>query len=122
MMGWIVSSAVIVVLAVFIFVVSAALYRQIVRKPDRSIDYARSPVIFRWNRWDTMTIGLGAYSVLCVFLLFLLLASGITIDNPFVQFFAHQGMVWSIVSFAYFIVRISLILKGIKERWTDDRQ
>lgn len=55
------------------------------------------------------------YACICVQALNILVSTGETIQNPYVQFFTNQSQVWIIVASGYLISRISLTLKGIKE-------
>lgn len=41
----------------------------------------------RWNVFDTLTIVLSIYTILCVQSLNMLVSSGQTVENPYVQFF-----------------------------------
>src|SRR5690625_7782451 len=71
----------------------------------------------RWNVFDTMSIALAIYAIICVQILNYLVASGLTINNVFVQFFTNQTQVWTFVSISYLISRISMTIKSIKVRW-----
>lgn len=49
----------------------------------------------------------------------ILLSSGETIDNPYVQFFTNQAQAWIIVIVVYFVMRISATIKSIQARLDD---
>jgi hypothetical protein len=108
---------------VFILVVATvglSLEKKIVRTPKKKIDLRKSHVLFRWNRFDTLTIVFAGYAFLCTACLFFLLTAKKDFTDSYVQFFSNQAFTWVLVSFIYFISRVSLLLKGIKERWPDD--
>lgn len=89
--------------------------RHIVRKNGYKIDFTKTKVYFRWNVFDTISACLAVYACICVQALNILVSTGQTIQNPYVQFFTNQSQVWIIVASCYLISRISLTLKGIKE-------
>lgn len=89
--------------------------KYIVRKKGYKIDFTKTKVYFRWNVFDTITVCLAVYTCICVQVLFVLVSSGFTIQNPYVQFFIMQSLPWTFVTTIYLISRISLTLKGIKE-------
>ncbi|WP_242144139.1 MULTISPECIES: hypothetical protein [unclassified Bacillus cereus group] len=89
--------------------------KYIIRKKGNKIDFIKTKVYFRWNVFDTISVCLAVYACICVQVLNILVSSGLTIQNPYVQFFTNQSQVWIIVASAYLIGRISLTLKGIKE-------
>ncbi|MEH6850667.1 MULTISPECIES: hypothetical protein [Bacillus] len=89
--------------------------KYIVRKAGNKIDFTKTKVYFRWNVFDTISVCIAAYACICVQVLFFLVSSGLTVKNSYVQFFASQSQMWTIVASLYLISRISLILKGIKE-------
>lgn len=66
-----------------------------------------------------MTLLLAIYTVVCVQALNILLSSGETIDNPYVQFFTNQAQAWVIVMVVYFVMRISATIKSIQARIGD---
>lgn len=102
--------------------VAVPMERKLIRKANRKIDFKQTAVYFRWNRFDTLTVGLAAYAYFCVVGLFLLVTTGKTFENNYVRFFATQAQTWVLITFLYFISRVSLTLKGIKERWPDDTE
>ncbi|MGE7631895.1 hypothetical protein ACQKMZ_05930 [Bacillus paramycoides] len=89
--------------------------KYIVRKKGYKIDFTKTKVYFRWNVFDTISVCLAVYACVCVQTLNILVLSGHTIQNPYVQFFTLQSQAWIIVASVYLISRISLTLKGIKE-------
>lgn len=89
--------------------------KHIVRKKGYKIDFTKTKVYFRWNVFDTISASLAVYACICVQVLNILVSTGHTIQNPYVQFFTNQSQVWIIVASVYLISRISLTLKGIKE-------
>jgi hypothetical protein len=89
--------------------------KYIVRKEKCKIDYEKSKIIFRWNRFDYVSIAVAIYATLNTLTLFFLIADGEDFTNSLVQFTSNQAQAWTFVGFLYFIIRISQILKGIKE-------
>src|SRR5699024_6930775 len=84
------------------------------------INYKRTTIFLRLNIFYSLTLILAIYTIICVQVLNILISSGETIENVFVQFFMNQSQVWTVVSIVYLIIRISLTLKTIKERWNDE--
>ncbi|MDQ0273222.1 group-specific protein [Cytobacillus purgationiresistens] len=114
--GFIISMVVAGIIMMLIMMVVIPMERKyIVRKSNRKIDLKASKILYRWNVFDTMSVSLAIYTIICVQILNLLVTGGQTIENPYVQFFTNQGQVWVIVSSAYLISRLSLVLKGVKE-------
>ena len=89
--------------------------KYIVRKAGNKIDFTKTKVYFRWNVFDTISVCIAVYTCICVQVLNFLVSSGLTVQNPYVQFFTNQSQVWTLVASIYLISRISLTLKGIKE-------
>ncbi|MDM5190339.1 hypothetical protein QUF99_24245 [Bacillus sp. DX4.1] len=89
--------------------------KYIVRKNGFKIDFTKTKVYFRWNVFDTISVCVAVYACICVQVLNLLVSSGFTIQNPYVQFFTNQSQIWTLVASIYLISRVSLTLKGIKE-------
>ncbi|MDC2864942.1 hypothetical protein [Bacillus sp. BP-3] len=89
--------------------------KYIVRKAGNKIDFTKTKVYFRWNVFDTISVCIAVYACICVQVLNFLVLSGLTVKNPYVQFFTNQSQIWTIVASLYLISRISLTLKGIKE-------
>jgi hypothetical protein len=118
--GWIVSLIVAGFLMVFILAIAIPMDRKYVVRENGKINYKKTKVYLRWNVFDTLTLGLSIYSIICVQFLNFLVSSGETVENVFVQFFTNQAQVWTLVSIIYLICRVSITLKTIKERWGDD--
>ena len=89
--------------------------KHVVRKEGYKIDFIKTKIYFRWNIFDTISVCLAVYACICVQALNILVSSGFTIQNPYVQFFTNQAQVWTLVASIYLVSRISLTLKGIKE-------
>ena len=89
--------------------------KYIVRKAGNKIDFTKTKVYFRWNVFDTISVCIAIYACICVQVLSFLILSGLTVQNPYVQFFTHQSQIWTIIGSLYLIIRLSLTLKGIKE-------
>ena len=118
--GWIVSLIVAGFLMIFILVIAIPMDRKYVVRENGKINYKKTKIYLRWNVFDTLTLGLAIYSIICVQVLNFLVSAGETIENDFVQFFTNQGQVWTLVSIMYLISRVSMTLKAIKERWGDE--
>ena len=118
--GWIVSLIVGGFLMVFILAIAIPMERKYVVRENGKINYKKTKIYLRWNVFDTLTLGLSVYSIICVQVLNFLVSSGETVENVFVQFFTNQAQVWTLVSIIYLICRVSITLKAIKVRWGDD--
>jgi len=118
--GWIVSLIVAGFLMIIILLIAIPMDRKYVVRKNGKINYKETKIYLRWNVFDTLTLGLSIYSIICVQSLNFLVSSGETIENDFVQFFTNQGQVWTLVSILYLISRVSMTLKAIKERWGDE--
>ena len=118
--GWIVSLIVAGFLMVFILAIAIPMDRKYVVRENGKINYKKTKVYLRWNVFDTLTLGLAVYSIICVQTLNFLVSIGETVENVFVQFFTNQAQVWTLVSIIYLICRVSMTLKSIKERWGDE--
>ncbi|MGG3888975.1 group-specific protein [Metabacillus fastidiosus] len=118
--GWIVSLIVGGVLIVLILAIAIPMDRKYIVRENGKINYKKTKIFLRWNVFDTLSLSLAIYSIVCVQVLNFLISSGETIENVFVQFFTNQAQVWTIVAFMYVITRLSMTLKSIKERWGDD--
>jgi len=118
--GWIVSLIVAGVLMIFILAIAIPMDRKHVVRENGKINYKKTKIYLRWNVFDTLTLGLAIYSIICVQVLNFLVSSGETVENVFVQFFTNQAQVWTLVSMLYLIFRVSMTLKAIKERWGDE--
>lgn len=118
--GWIVSLIVAGLLLVLILAIAIPMDRKYVVRENGKINYKKTKIYLRWNVFDTLTLGLAIYSIICVQVLNLLVSGGETVENVFVQFFTNQAQVWTLVSIIYLICRVSMTLKSIKERWGDE--
>lgn len=115
--GWIVSLAVMGLWIAVIMAVMIPMHRNHIVKENGKINYKKTTIFLRWNRFDTITLILAIYTILCIQALNLMLSGGFTIENPFVQFFTNQSQAWVIVVFAYLITRVTSTLKSIKAHW-----
>jgi len=117
--GYIVSLIAVGVQIILILAVSIPFNRKYIVKENGKIDYKKTTVYLRWNVFDTVTIVVATYTILCTLLLFFLLANGEDIENAWVQFLSNQAQAWVIVTVSYFISRISMTLKSIKAHLED---
>lgn len=118
--GWIVSLIVIGVFIVVILSIAIPLSRKHVVKENGKINYKKSPIFLRWNVFDTLTVILAVYTIICVQALNMLVSFGQTVENVYVQFFTNQAQAWTIVTISYLISRVTITLRAIKERWGDE--
>ncbi len=112
------------IMMVMILLILIPFFQKYVVRENGKINYAKTTIYLRWNVFDTVTLILAIYTIVCVQCLNLLLSFGETIDNPYVQFFTNQAQVWVIVMVVYFLMRISGTIKSIKARFgeIDDEQ
>lgn len=87
--------------------------RKYIVRENRKINYKKTTIFLRWNVFDTLTLVVAIYTIICVQALNMLLSFGKTIDNPFVQFFTNQSQAWVIVTVCYLVSRVSLTLKSV---------
>ena len=118
--GWIVSLALAGFLMIFILAIAIPMDRKHVVRENGRINYKKTKLYLRWIVFDTLTLGLAVYAIVCVQALNFLISSGENVENVFVQFFTNQAQVWTLVSSFYLITRVSMTLKAIKERWGDE--
>lgn len=118
--GWIVSLIVAGIIMVLIVAIMIPMDRKHVVREYGKINFKKTKIYLRWNVFDTVTLILAIYSIVCVQTLNLLISFGFTVENGFVQFFTNQAQVWTLVSMIYLISRISFTLKSIKARWGDE--
>jgi hypothetical protein len=118
--GWIVSLIVAGIIMVVIIAIMIPMDRKHVVREYGKINFKKTKIFLRWNVFDTVTLILAIYSIICVQTLNMLISFGYTVENGFVQFFTNQAQVWTLVSMIYLITRVSLTLKSIKERWGDE--
>ncbi len=118
--GWLIGLIVAIVLGnVFAFVI-ASLNRKVVKNKKGKIDFKQSDIYFYWTRWDYVTIICALYAFTCIIGLAICLFMEQTLENTWVQFFLHQAVIFSLLSFIWFISRLAYVFKGIKERWSDE--
>ena len=119
--GYIVSLIAVGVQIILILAVSIPFNRKYIVNENGKIDYKKTTVYLRWNVFDTVTIVVATYTILCTLLLFFLLANGEDIENAWMQFLSNQAQAWVIVTVSYFISRISMTLKSIKAHLEDKK-
>ena len=117
--GFIISLIVGGVMMVIIFSILIPFSRKYIVRENGKINYAKTTIYLRWNVFDTVTLILAIYTIVCVQGLNILLSFGESIDNPYVQFFTNQAQAWVIVMVCYFVGRISGTIKSIKARFGD---
>ncbi|MYL71374.1 group-specific protein [Halobacillus litoralis] len=115
--GWIVSLIVVGIWMVIILGIMIPLERKHIVRKNGKIDYHKTTIFLRWNVFDTLTIALVIYTIICVQALNLLISSGQTVDNVYVQFFTNQSQAWTIIAFIYLLMRLSNTLKSIRARY-----
>lgn len=115
--GWIVSLIVVGIWMVIILGIMIPLERKHIVRKNGKIDYHKTTIFLRWNVFDTLTLALVVYTIICVQALNLLISSGQTVDNVYVQFFTNQSQAWTIVAFIYLLMRLSNTLKSIRARY-----
>lgn len=118
--GWIISMVVAFILGGTFATIIMTMNKKVVRNKLGNIDFKKSDIYFQWTRWDYTIIVAAIYTFLCLVGLVLFLLRGDTIESPWIQFFIHQAVVFSLITFAWFISRIAYVFKGIKERWSDE--
>ncbi|MRG85733.1 group-specific protein [Salinibacillus xinjiangensis] len=118
--GWIVSLIVAGVIGILIMAITIPLDRKYVVRENGKINYKKTTIYLRWNVFDTLTLILAIYTIICVQVLNVFVTNGHTVENPYVQFFTNQSQAWTIVTIAYLISRLSMTLKAIKVRWGDE--
>lgn len=118
--GWIISLIVAGVMMIVILAIMIPMDRKYIVRENRKINFKKTTIYLRWNVFDTLTLILSIYTIICVQALNFLISSGETVENHYVQFFTNQSQVWTFVSIAYLVSRVSLTLKSIKERWRDE--
>ncbi|MBU9714908.1 group-specific protein [Evansella tamaricis] len=118
--GFIVSLVVAAIVIIIIISIAIPMDRKYVVREYGRINYKKTKLYLRWNVFDTMTLCLAIYSMICVQVLNFLITSGLTVENVYVQFFTNQAQAFTVVSFIYLIQRIAMTLKTIKERWGEE--
>ncbi|MGE7930229.1 group-specific protein [Lysinibacillus xylanilyticus] len=118
--GFIVSLIAIVVWTIIILGITIPMNKKYVVRENGKINYKKTTIYLRWNVFDTLTLVIAIYTILCVQALNMLLFFSLTIENPYVQFFTNQSQAWVIVIVAYLVSRVSMTLKSIKAHWGDE--
>ena len=118
--GFIVSLIANGVLTIIILGITIPMDKKYIVRENRKINYKKTTIYLRWNVFDTLTLVLAIYTILCVQAVFFLLASSQTIENPYLQFFANQSSTWVFVIVGYLVGRLSITLKSIKAHWGDE--
>lgn len=118
--GWIVSLIFGGIMMVVIIVIAISLERKYIVRENGKINYKKTTIFLRWNVLDTLTLVLSIYTILCVQVLNMLVSSGQTVENPYVQFFTNQSQVWVTVDILYLVFRVSNTMKAIKAHWGDE--
>lgn len=118
-MGWIVSLSVIGVMMAIILSIAIPMDKKYIVREKGKINYKKTTIYLRWNVFDTLTLVLAIYTIICIQVLNGFISSGESVENVYVQFFTNQSQVWSLVTILYLISRVSITLKTIKERWGD---
>lgn len=117
--GFIVSFAVMIVMLLVMLLIIIPFDRKYIVRENRKVNYKKTTVYLRWNMFDTLTLVVAIYTIVCVQVLNIFISSGETIENPFVQFLTNQSQAWVIVTVAYLVMRLSLTLKSIKAHFGD---
>jgi len=118
--GWIMSLIFGGIMMVVIIVIAISLERKYIVRENGKINYKKTTIFLRWNVLDTLTLVLSIYTILCVQVLNMLVSSGQTVENPYVQFFTNQSQVWVTVDILYLVFRVSNTMKAIKAHWGDE--
>ena len=74
--GWIVSLIVAGFLMVLIMAIAIPMDRKYVVRENGKINYKKTKIYLRWNVFDTLTLGLAIYSIICVQALNFLISFG----------------------------------------------
>lgn len=118
--GWIVSFIAIGVWTIIISAITIQMNKKYIVRENGKINYKKTTIYLRWNVFDTLTLVIAIYTILCMQALNMLLSFSQTIENPYVQFFTNQSQAWVIVIVANLVTRISMTLKSIKAHWGDE--
>ncbi|WP_245890043.1 group-specific protein [Rummeliibacillus pycnus] len=118
--GWIVSLIVVGLMVSLIVAIMFSMERKYIVRKNGKIDYKKTTIFLRWNVFDTLTLILAIYTMICVQILNMLLSFNQSVENPYVQFFTNQSQVWVLVTILYLISRVSITLKSIKAHWEDE--
>ncbi|MGG2106320.1 group-specific protein [Lysinibacillus pakistanensis] len=118
--GFIVSLIVIGIWSIIISGITIQMNKKYIVRENGKINYKKTTIYLRWNVFDTLTLVLAIYTILCMQALNMLLSFSQTIENPYVQFFTNQSQAWVIVIVANLVTRVSMTLKSIKAHWGDE--
>ncbi|TDL31300.1 group-specific protein [Jeotgalibacillus sp. S-D1] len=117
--GSIISLVLVGIMVVVIVGIAIQMDRKYIVRERGKVNYKKTQVYLRWNVFDTLTLILAIYAVVCVQVLNVLIITGESIENNYVQFFLNQGQVWTTISIIYLVVRVTNTLKCIKSRIGD---
>ncbi|GAF64798.1 hypothetical protein BTS2_1694 [Bacillus sp. TS-2] len=98
--GWILSLIVVFIWIVVILLIAIPMDRKYVVRTNGKIDYKKTTIFLRWNVFDTLTLVLAIYTIICVQTLNLLVSFGQNAENSFVQFFTNQSQAFVIVTYS----------------------
>ncbi|RWZ60599.1 group-specific protein [Halobacillus fulvus] len=115
--GWIASLIMVGIMIIIILSITIPMDKKHVIRRNGKIDYEKTKIFLRWNVFDTLTLCLAIYTILCVQALNLLISFGQNVENPFVQFFTNQSQAWTIVTIAYLVMRLTNTLKSVKAQY-----
>lgn len=118
--GWVTSSIVVAVLGSVFAGVIASMEKKVVRDRWGKIDFTKTDFYFYWTRWDSIVLIAAIYTFLNIIGLLIFLLRGDNINSPIIQYFIHQTVVFSLVTFLWMITKLVYVFKGIKERWPNE--
>ncbi|WP_040979482.1 hypothetical protein [Oceanobacillus jeddahense] len=118
--GYIVSLIITGILSILLAAIIRSFNHKYVVKEKGKINYKKTTIYLRWNVFDTITLFLAIYVVICAQILFFFIAGGQNVENVWVQFLSNQTQTWVIVIVSYFVSRISMTLKSIKAHLKDN--
>ncbi|TMW71058.1 group-specific protein [Alteribacter natronophilus] len=117
MSGFIVSMIVAGVMLIVILSIAIPMDRKYIVRENRRINYRKTTIFLRWNYFDTLTVVLAVYTVICVQILNFLISGGYTVENNYVQFFTNQSQAWTLVTMIYFVMRLTNTYKSIRAHY-----
>jgi len=118
--GWIISFFVAGFWIIITSVITIQMNKKYIVRENGKINYKKTTIYLRWNVFDTLTLVLSIYTILCVQALNMLLSFSQTIENPYVQFFTNQSQAFVIVIVVNLVSRVSMTMKSIKAHWGDE--
>ncbi|MFB7155953.1 MULTISPECIES: group-specific protein [unclassified Lysinibacillus] len=118
--GWIVSFFIAGFWIIITSVITIQMNKKYIVRENGKINYKKTTIYLRWNVFDTLTLVLAIYTILCMQALNMLLSFSQTIENPYVQFFTNQSQAFVIVIVVNLVSRVSMTLKSIKAHWGDE--